>query len=200
MMKPGKNIILFKNPWLERLTYVHPVVPGLLWGPVALLALWWPVGSKQMTTTEALGLAAAGLIFWTLVEYLLHRFVFHYHPPPGSPKMERFMFFIHGVHHEDPHDQRRLLMPPAASIALAVVIYTSFTMVLGATLVNPFFAGFVVGYIIYDYIHFATHFAHFHHPWFLRLKQNHLRHHFTAPTKLFGVSSTVWDYVFRTRA
>ncbi len=66
-------------------------------------------------------LALAGLAIWTLSEYWLHRKVFHWEPdhPIGS----RMHFIIHGVHHDHPNDKMRLVMPPGASIPLALLFF-----------------------------------------------------------------------------
>ena len=187
-MNPGKNIRLFKRDWMEWFSYVHPITPILLWGPVVVYCF---------LSYPSLVLAVAGLCVWSLSEYLLHRFIFHF--KPRSPFQARVAFLIHGIHHEDPEDARRLLMPPFAAVVLALIFYGLFTAILGAVLVKPFFAGFLVGYLCYDYTHFAVHFMKPRWKFLKTLKQNHMLHHFATPGLRYGVSSTLWDYVFRTR-
>ena len=41
-----------------------------------------------------------GVLFWTFLEYCLHRFVFHLDPPPTSRAWITFHFIIHGQHHK----------------------------------------------------------------------------------------------------
>ncbi len=195
-LKSGKNIRLFKNPILESLTFVHPVMPALMWVPILSYAFIYGINRGEIGLTVSLLLAAFGLTFWTLAEYLLHRFVFHYHA--STPFGKRLMYLFHGIHHDDPEDQRRLLMPPAAAALIAAILYGIFITMLGPVNVKPFFSGFLVGYLCYDYIHFATHFGRFKSGTFLMLKQNHMKHHFVKPDALYGVSSTFWDRVFRT--
>jgi len=69
------SVRLFKNPLLEKLSHVHPIVPLLVWGPVAV---WLLVRAVSMHQIDLLGLAligVAGLLTWTLAEYLLHRYL-----------------------------------------------------------------------------------------------------------------------------
>ena len=103
-----------------------------------------------------------GLFLWSLSEYLLHRFVFHY--KPKNAWQERVTFLFHGIHHVQPQCKTRLVMPPIVSVPLAFVFYGLFTLVVGQLLnapqwVAPLFAGFIVGYVCYDMIHYATHHA-----------------------------------------
>lgn len=195
-MRAGKNIRLFENPILEQFTYVHPVVPAALWVPV--IGYLWSTGilSNTLTVSASLAWAIVGLFVWTAAEYLLHKYIFHF--KPNGPFQERIAFLIHGIHHEDPADERRLLMPPVAAIAIASVLFLAFAAVLGLTLVQPFFAGFLVGYLIYDYTHFAVHFLSFKSSWFKKVKAHHMRHHFVTPDRRFGVSSALWDRIFGT--
>jgi hypothetical protein len=62
-----------------------------------------------------------GLILWTLIEYGVHRFVFHF--KPRNAWQERISFLFHGVHHAQPMAKSRLVMPPAVSIPLALLFH-----------------------------------------------------------------------------
>lgn len=196
-MNPGKNIRLFKNDLLERLTYVHPLMPIAFWGPVVSYCFAVGLQRGEIDLGSSLILFGAGLFVWTLSEYVLHRYVFHFRP--RGKIQERIAFLIHGVHHEDPDDQRRLLMPLSAAVIIAVPFYVVFLTALGPHRSNPFFSGFLVGYLIYDYMHFAVHYWKFKSKVFMELKKNHLRHHFKSPDTRYGVSNTFWDHVFGTR-
>ena len=196
MQRIGKNIRVFKSSFLEQFTYVHPAMPAALWVP--LVIYWFSVGllAHDVTLSHSIALAIEGLLVWTISEYLLHRFIFHFEP--HGPLQERLSFLIHGIHHDDPLDERRLLMPPVAGGIIAIVFYTLFWMLLGTDHVRPFFAGFIVGYLCYDYTHFAVHFLNLKSNTFRRLKRNHMLHHYVSPTKRFGVSGSLWDHVFGT--
>jgi dihydroceramide fatty acyl 2-hydroxylase len=138
----------------------------------------------------------AGLALWTLSEYWLHRKVFHW--DPDHPIGHRLHFIIHGVHHDHPNDRLRLVMPPGASIPLAALFFGAFALVLGLPTAYPVFAGFLIGYLIYDYTHYYLHHFVPRGPLAKRLREQHMRHHFQDHRYGFGVSSPIWDVVFRT--
>jgi sterol desaturase/sphingolipid hydroxylase (fatty acid hydroxylase superfamily) len=156
----------------------------------------------KAATTTVLGAAqiagwfAFGLFFWTLTEYLLHRFVFHYEPTTEWGKSLIFLF--HGVHHAYPNDSLRLVMPPVVSIPLATLFYFLFLAVFGETLTAPFFSGFIVGYLIYDEMHYASHHFPLKSKLGLSIKHHHMKHHYQNESLGYGVSSQLWDYVFGT--
>ena len=108
----------------------------------------------------AIILTFLGIIAWTLGEYLLHRFVFHSedHWLPDHPKVLAHHFLIHGIHHAFPMDAYRLVFP----ILPGYVIF-SFFFILPAKLLlpeiyqNSFIAGMMIGYILYDLIHYFLH-------------------------------------------
>jgi 4-hydroxysphinganine ceramide fatty acyl 2-hydroxylase len=145
---------------------------------------------------EGISLFVLGVFVWTLTEYLLHRFVFHYQPTSEFGK--RIHFMTHGVHHDYPSDSKRLVMVPSVSIPLAALFYGLFLLISGPFYVLPFFAGFIFGYICYDEIHYATHHAPLKGGVGLWLKHHHVLHHYRNPDRGYGVSSPLWDYVFGT--
>jgi sterol desaturase/sphingolipid hydroxylase (fatty acid hydroxylase superfamily) len=136
------------------------------------------------------------LFIWTITEYLLHRFIFHLELK--SKIGARIHFIFHGVHHDYPSDSRRLVMPPSVSIPLATLFYFLFSFLIGDVSVLPFFAGFLIGYLFYDISHYAIHHFNMHSKFWLAIKNHHIKHHYQDPDKGYGVSSPLWDYVFRT--
>lgn len=189
---------LFKSDFLEFFSHVHPSVPLIVYIPVMAYFLYQASVNPSMTNAGIVGLFFAGLFFWTLAEYLLHRFVFHYEPTSEWGKYLHFM--MHGVHHDYPNDSLRLVMPPVVSIPLAMLFYYLFVAVLGVSFTAPFFAGFILGYMIYDSWHYASHHFALKSTGWLWLKQYHMLHHYQDPHTRFGVSSPIWDYVFGTTA
>jgi sterol desaturase/sphingolipid hydroxylase (fatty acid hydroxylase superfamily) len=137
----------------------------------------------------------AGYLGWTLTEYWLHRLFFHL--PVRGPLSQRIYFFVHGVHHDWPWDHSRLVMPPSVSLLLGVVFYFLFRALFGDA-IHALFAGFVVGYVIYDTVHWYTHAGAPRSRLFRYLRREHLVHHFRESGTRFGVSCPWWDVVFRT--
>jgi dihydroceramide fatty acyl 2-hydroxylase len=197
-------IRLFKSDFLEFFTHISPIAVCVLWVPVAVWFLISPilhpvvVGFPFFIPICYLG----GLFFWTLAEYLLHRFVFHF--PAKSERGQRITFLFHGIHHAQPQIKTRLVMPPVVAIPLALVFFGLFTLVFAVILkvphwVGPIFSGFITGYLIYDLTHYATHHFPMRKGWLKFVKRYHMQHHYKTPDKRFGVSSPLWDIVFGTK-
>src|SRR5919109_5501029 len=144
---------MFKSPWLDRFTRVHPAVPVVIFLPA--IVVLFAIGEGRAGLWNSLGLAMGGYAVWTLTEYGLHRVVFHFEPERGIGARVHWM--IHGVHHDHPNDPMRLVMPPVLSIPLAAAFWGIFVAVLGMTLGSAFGAAFFTGYLIYDMLHFALH-------------------------------------------
>jgi len=187
---------MFQSRFLDRFTRVHPAVPVVLFGPV--IAWLFVLGLERNGAWRSLALVAGGYVLWTLTEYWLHRVVFHFEPERGIGA--RLHWMIHGVHHDHPNDPMRLVMPPSASIPLALLFYGLFVLVLGADRATSWGAGFLAGYLAYDMLHFHMH----HHTPRTRvgkkLRELHMRHHFQDHDTGYGVSAPYWDHVFGTPA
>jgi sterol desaturase/sphingolipid hydroxylase (fatty acid hydroxylase superfamily) len=194
-------IRLFKSDFLEFFTHISPIAVLVIWVPVVGYFIFRSIAlEKTGALTIVLGFLL-GLFLWTFAEYTLHRFLFHF--KPKTPGQERLSFLMHGVHHAQPRDKTRLVMPPAVSIPLALVFYGLFYVFFTYALmipywVSPVFAGFILGYIAYDMIHYGTHHFPVKKGYFRMVRRNHMHHHFQTPDKRFGVSNPLWDYVFST--
>jgi sterol desaturase/sphingolipid hydroxylase (fatty acid hydroxylase superfamily) len=187
---------MFENPILEWGSRVHPVVPPLLYLPVIGLMFYIAIANHEMATWKLAVGFAGGLAFWTFLEYVLHRFVFHWQPDSGWGR--KLHFIIHGVHHDYPHDPMRLVMPPSASIPLALMFLVFFRLLLGPVWCLPAFAGMLIGYLIYDMTHYHVHHHRAKNRLSLALRRYHYRHHFQQSDRGYGVSSPIWDRVFHT--
>jgi dihydroceramide fatty acyl 2-hydroxylase len=186
---------LFRSRFLDLFSRIHPSVPALIYVPViaALIVL----GARDgLGALEIVLLVVAGLVLWTLSEYWLHRKIFHW--DPDHPIGHRLHFIIHGVHHDHPNDRMRLVMPPGASIPLAALFFGVFWLIFGLPTALPLFAGFLVGYLMYDYTHYYLHHVVPRSKLGKRLREQHMRHHFQDHRYGFGVSSPLWDVIFRT--
>lgn len=190
------SLRVFDNPALEWFTHVHPVTPFVLWGPGVLWLIWRSFAVHGLSAPAVLGFAVAGLLTWSLTEYLLHRHLFHLRP--RGLLRARLQFMIHGLHHDDPLDPTRLVLPPVATAVGAVVFYTAFRGLLGPARAEAVFAFFAAGYLLYDYIHYASHRCSPRTSIGRALKRNHMLHHWATPDARWGVSSPLWDHVFGT--
>jgi sterol desaturase/sphingolipid hydroxylase (fatty acid hydroxylase superfamily) len=186
---------LFESDFLNFFSRVHPAIPGLLFVPVVVVMEWLGADRGQ-SAWELILLSLGGVAIWTLTEYWLHRLVFHLEPDNAFGR--RMHFIIHGIHHDHPNDKLRLVMPPAVSIPLAALFFFAFTLIFGTPAAYPLFGGFIAGYLFYDYTHYYVHHFVPKSDFGKQLREQHMRHHFQDHRYGFGVSSPVWDIVFRT--
>jgi sterol desaturase/sphingolipid hydroxylase (fatty acid hydroxylase superfamily) len=191
-----ETVQMFENRFLERFTRIHYSVPLFIFVPVILYCLFRAFWINNTSIWIVLGFVLIGLFVWTLTEYVLHRFLFHWMPP--GKLGERMHFVFHGVHHDYPSDSKRLVMVPTISIPLAALFFFLFKFLLGGIMVFPFFAGFLIGYLFYDMVHYAIHHYNFKSKFWLDLKQYHMLHHYKDMNNGYGVSSKFWDLIFRT--
>jgi dihydroceramide fatty acyl 2-hydroxylase len=185
---------MFESRLLDACSRVHPSVPIVIFGPAIVAMAAWQLSLAGVALT--LVLALVGYALWTLFEYWLHRLVFHFEPDHGIGA--RLHWIIHGVHHDHPNDPLRLVMPPAVSVPLAVLVFGALELVFGPRHAPGVAGGFYAGYLAYDMIHYYVH--HFRpRGWVGRtLRERHMRHHFQDDTRGFGISAPYWDEVFRT--
>jgi 4-hydroxysphinganine ceramide fatty acyl 2-hydroxylase len=191
----NESVPMFESRFMEFFSHVHPATPLVLYLPLIGYLLYRALTEGRMSVIAVVGLFLLGMLIWTLLEYIVHRWVFHYEPRSRIGRLLHFI--IHGVHHDYPNDASRLVLPPVFSIPLAVLAYFAFTLIFAGFAPAPL-AGFGFGYVCYDMIHYATHHFRMQRGIGLWLKQYHLRHHYKDDQAGYGVSSPLWDYVFRT--
>ena len=186
---------MFESDFMEFFSHVHPATPVVLYTPLIAYLLYAAFVNSRLSILAVAGLFTVGILIWTLLEYVIHRYVFHYEPKTRFGKLLHFV--VHGVHHDYPNDATRLVMPPIISIPLAAFFYVLFASTLGrfAPAVS---AGFGFGYVCYDTIHYATHHFAMKRGVWQWLKQYHLRHHYKDDEAGYGVSSPLWDFIFGT--
>lgn len=192
-----EGITIFRNPWLDlALTKAHPALPWVWSVPIVLFGLYRGVFVVGTGVGETLALFLAGMLLWTLIEYLLHRFLFHFTPRGGRFRL--FFFLAHGYHHEFPDDRMRLVAPPLMFWTLALAFGLIYYVAFGGELWAQLFSGTVAGYLAYDCIHFYSHHAAPRSRLGKWLRSYHLLHHFQDTGDRYGISSPLWDLVFRT--
>ncbi|KEP61557.1 UNVERIFIED_CONTAM: cytochrome b5 family heme/steroid binding domain-containing protein [Hammondia hammondi] len=198
-MKEGV-LRLMPYSWMEPLSKTHWWMIPLLWLP---LVCWWiRENLKVFSTTLCIASLLVGFASWSLIEYLMHRFLFHF-PESELPDLRVVRvvhFLLHAVHHFLPLDPLRLVVPPALFVALASGVYAFFSLFLPQWSVRAGWPGGMLGYIAYDLIHYSTHHAavldcvsHIR-----EMRKYHMRHHYRHPLLGFGVTTKIWDRVFGT--
>lgn len=189
-----ESVRLFQNGFLEYFSHIHPATPVVVYFPIVAVMTYFGIQRTSIGNYSLLFLI--GLVLWTLFEYVMHRFVFHYNPKTELGKKVHFL--AHGVHHDYPRDATRLVMPLLVSIPLAILHYFAFNFIFGHNYFLAVFSGYLIGYVLYDTVHFATHHWKMTSPLGKFLKEYHLKHHYIDPDTAYGVSNPMWDYVFFT--
>jgi sterol desaturase/sphingolipid hydroxylase (fatty acid hydroxylase superfamily) len=186
---------LMKSPHLEKLTRTHIAFPLILFSVISAILIYYGIIEKGFQIPNTILLFAGGFFLFTLVEYLMHRFLFHL--SATSQKREKFVYTIHGVHHDYPKDKSRLAMPPLLSLILATLFFIIFRSIMGDYSFG-FLAGFLMGYTVYLAIHYSIHAFKVPGNFLKSLWYHHSIHHYREPDRAFGVSSPLWDMVFGT--
>lgn len=187
---------MFRSDFIEALSKVHFSVPLILFIPVVLFCLYHAVISSELTLINGVLFFGFGLFIWTITEYIMHRFIFHFKPKGQFGKRVHFIF--HGVHHDYPKDKLRLVLPPIVSIPLASFFYMLFRILISGDEFYSFFAAFIIGYLLYDMIHYAIHHQQLKGKLWNILKTHHLKHHYVHSEKGFGVTNSLWDKIANT--
>ncbi|KAH7342837.1 hypothetical protein BKA65DRAFT_595883 [Rhexocercosporidium sp. MPI-PUGE-AT-0058] len=197
--KGGESAPLFGN-FLEPLSKTAWWVVPTVWLPPVAYGTY--VASKGFSS---IGVEAAywflGLFLWTLVEYVLHRFLFHLDKwLPDNRVALTLHFLLHGIHHYLPMDKLRLVMPPTLFLALATPFWKLAHAIFywDWCVATAVFCGGIFGYVCYDLTHFFLHHRTLPSYW-RELKKYHLQHHFMDYENGFGVTSRFWDVIFGTQ-
>lgn len=191
---PRSRVKLFGHPFLEAFTVISLPAFIALWAvilPAMLVAalLYAPTGWAPL-------LALAGVIVWTWTEYALHRFVFHLEARSGV--VRRIIFVVHGNHHSFPNDALRNMMPPIVSLPVGALIGLGCVSLMGPAGLWCWF-GFMLGYVTYDLVHYATHQWPMKAPLWRRIKVHHMRHHHHQAEGNYAVTGMIWDRILSTR-
>jgi cyclopropane-fatty-acyl-phospholipid synthase len=166
-------------------------------GTASTLLVASPMGEGALLLLWVL----AGVALWSLLEYLLHRFVLH-----GMAPFSHW----HGQHHLRP---RALIASPSVlSLSLFLLLATlPAWWLLGGWPALALTLGLQGSYLAYGLTHHATH--HETRPWIrhnawmsqrrIRHAMHHAAHHIEARGEVckpcnFGVSNSFWDAVFGT--
>lgn len=182
----------FLEPLSKTSWYVIPIV----WLPVVAYHIF--TAMQNMNKLFAVFLFFVGIFVWTLIEYGMHRFLFHLDfYLPRNQVAYTVHFLLHGVHHYLPMDRYRLVMPPTLFLLLCTPFYKLVFALLPYYWACAGFAGGMLGYVCYDLTHYFLHHAKL--PGILKkLKKYHMEHHYKNYELGFGVTSWVWDKVFGT--
>ncbi|NWT08906.1 FA2H hydroxylase, partial [Vireo altiloquus] len=212
-----RPIRLFHSDFLEFLSKTAWYVVFMVWTPVVLYLSWVSYTSLAQGNTRLFSsftteysipvhkyyfpfIFLLGMILWSLLEYLIHRFVFHMKPPASNYYLITLHFLLHGQHHKSPFDSSRLVFPPVPASLVIGFFYGVLRLLLPEVLGLSVFVGGLCGYVIYDMMHYYLHYGSPKKGTYLYgLKAYHVKHHFEhQKSGSFGISTRFWDYPFRT--
>jgi len=188
-----KQVRIFENETLEKLSKTHPIIPLLFWTPVMLILFTKAWGTLSLL--EVFSFCVLGILIWTLVEYLLHRFIFHFEG--GGKLTKRIVFMMHDNHHIAPTDWLRGVMPVLPGVLIGLPLYALWNVFFGIEQSLIGMGGMIFGYLCYDYLHYSFHHFNLEWKWWRKIRRNHLKHH-VDHNSLYGVSNPFWDYIFST--
>lgn len=183
----------FRRDLWERLTRAHPLSPYALHLPLAALATW--LALRALPPATVLLLLPLGALAWTFTEYWLHRLFFHMRA--DTPARRVTSFIVHRHHHAAPGDPDRIAATPAYSLGLLLLLFAVYSLA-GPAARLALLAGTSLGYLAYERIHWQIHHGRPRTALGRAVRRHHMRHHGDAAGN-YGISSPLWDVVFRTR-
>ncbi len=171
------------------------VAPFCFYTAVVALLLITAAKGPRMPKSTILILLVCGFLSWGLVEYVLHRFAFHFETIPN------FVNASHLAHHENPKAMSDLFASLKLSVPIAAAYWLLAWEFLGMWLAASYlFMGLVAGYFCYEWLHYQAHHGRSRLPLLRYLRKYHLLHHYRTPDRRFGVTSPVFDLLFGTFA
>lgn len=194
MKRSKKSEQLFSNPFLEELSHTNAFAVIITLFILSLPILAYGIINAHLNTLYQLSIYILGFIFFTLAEYLIHRFIFH---SGEYTNKQTWQFKIHGIHHAYPKDKQRLTMPIPLAVTIASVLFSVFWLIM-KDYSFFFFPGFLLGYTFYLSVHYIIHTKAPPKNSLRFLWKNHAIHHHKHDNKMFGVTTPIWDFIFRT--
>ncbi len=141
--------------------------------------------------------AAAGALFWLLIEYPIHRGFLHM-PRPESPAFRRLHARLHSGHHRDP-DKPELLFIPWWVTAPSALLVGGVAVAAAGDRGWQFFCGFWGTLLVYEWLHLAIHLRYSGRNRVYRfIRKGHMLHHYKNERYWFGITNPLADYVMRT--
>ncbi|KAM0732375.1 Fatty acid 2-hydroxylase [Formica fusca] len=200
----NRPIRFFQSDILELLSITPWYIMPIVWFPIVIYFFYMGcVGnistSIVITLQRILPSFVLGIFIWTVMEYFVHRKVFHLKPPHNSKLLITLHFLFHGSHHKAPLDERRLMFPPILSLTVAAIVWQIYKAIFPLEIVNLVGAGTITGYLCYDLMHYYLHNgAPKDESYLYTMKRRHNYHHFLHHNQGFGVTSELWDRLLKT--
>jgi sterol desaturase/sphingolipid hydroxylase (fatty acid hydroxylase superfamily) len=180
----------------DHIRYRYVLSTFLCYVPLALGLGAWVWGTGTLSGPLWPGLIVLGVGCWTLIEYLLHRFVLHV--SADAPSFQRTIERLHLGHHREPWDEAKITVPVYGSLPIAATLLGLYRLSGSWHVAALLLIGSIIGYLGYEMVHFRIHCGRAGGRWLRWQRAHHLRHHFKHPECCFGVTTPLWDWVFGT--
>jgi sterol desaturase/sphingolipid hydroxylase (fatty acid hydroxylase superfamily) len=142
-------------------------------------------------------LLTIGLFSWSVFEYVMHRFIFHY--DAQSRLGRKFLYHAHVSHHDNPVAKGGLSSSLILGAPIGIAYWILAWAMTGSWAVASWlFIGLVAGFFSYKWVHFQCHHRRSRVRLLRYLRHYHLLHHYKTPELRFGVTSPLFDLVFGT--
>lgn len=153
----------------------------------------------QARSSDLVWLFPLGVMIWTLLEYGLHRFVFHIQIPVQNPRLKEIVNASHMAHHAAPRNPDKVLVRPMYGLVISLLLGSLLYALSGSLFSTAgVLTGIWTGFLYYEAVHYRVHFSLSGSGFVARQRRAHFYHHFTNNKRCFGVTSPLWDYVFGT--
>jgi sterol desaturase/sphingolipid hydroxylase (fatty acid hydroxylase superfamily) len=164
---------------------------------VVALCLALLAARTGLSTWSIVILLTSGFFSWSLMEYGLHRFIFHY--DAKSRMGRKLLYEVHMSHHESPSARKRIFASLFLSVPISAVYWLVAWFATGSwASASYLFIGMATGYFCYEWLHFQCHHGRSRLGVLRYLKKYHLLHHYKTPELRFGVTSPLVDLLFGT--
>jgi sterol desaturase/sphingolipid hydroxylase (fatty acid hydroxylase superfamily) len=189
------RIKVFKSPVLNRLIFTNSLIAVSVYFVISLAITLYGFVRVEISIANGLLLVIVGLLVFTLVEYLTHRYL--YHSNEGDKEGKNWQYLVHGIHHDHPKEHGLLALPIPVALAINAVLFFLFLLLVG-DYVYFVFPGFLAGYATQLYIHYQVHTRKPPKNIFRYFWKHHMLHHYASEKEAFGVITPLWDMVFGT--
>ncbi len=137
-----------------------------------------------------------GVLYWSLIEYVIHRFIYH-----QKFKSKAFNYFIgsfHQYHHKKMSDHRVLNSGFLMICLILPIVLSPLMLIFHIQSVLSIGLGLSIGYYLYECVHYFIHYRQYCSGYMSYIQKYHMHHHKKSPMKNFGNTTHLWDYIFNT--
>jgi cyclopropane-fatty-acyl-phospholipid synthase len=176
------------EPWTLRVALAYPASLAVPCAGLVVLAMSWPAQSAAGQGLVFVLVGLAGVLLWTLTEYVLHRWMLH-----GVEPFQRW----HLAHHR--HAGVAIRVPLLFSVLLVLAVVGLPALLSGGSaFAAPLSAGMLLGNLLQEAVHHRLHDTRPLGSWLEARRRLHGFHHFRDERRGYGTLTDFWDRVFGT--